>query len=198
MSARGSFGALGRQQRKHGEIRTRLTDRRAPSSEVRPRLHGSRPGNGRSVRGTPRAPAMHLPRIQVITSRFSTERRPPDLLSHLRQALPGAAGGDHEACRATHLPSLVRDAPARGWVRHSDRAGAARARGRQHDHGVHACAQSWSARRAESCRSTLMSANAVGREQWRPNQGRRACGSTGEMVDLQDVGRFKVVARRPH
>jgi len=30
------------------------------------------------------------------------------------------------------------------------------------------------------------------------NQGSRACGSTGEMVDLQDVGRFKVVARRPH
>ena len=73
------------------------------------------------------------------------------------------AGRDHEACGSTHVQALIRHAPARGRLRHQNRAGAARTCGCQHDHGVHACAQSWSARRAESCRSTLMSANAVGR-----------------------------------
>jgi hypothetical protein len=65
---------------------------------------------------------------------------------------------------------LIRDAPARGRVRHSDCAGVARARGRQHDHGVHTCAQSWSARRAQPCRQALMSQHAIGREQWRPSR----------------------------
>ena len=42
-----------------------------------------------------------------------------------------------------------------------------------------------------------MSANAVGGEQWRPIKARAPCGSTREIVDLQEVGRSKVVARCP-
>jgi integrase len=170
----------------------------------------ARVGAGRSaLRTRPQIPERtHRVGLAVRVSRVSgvyrSEMGATDAVSSARVRCAegcrprGAAGGDHEACGATHLPSLVRDAPARGWVRHSDRAGAARARGRQHDHDVHACAQSWSARRAESCRSTLTSGERGWPRTVASNQGPRACGSTGEMVDLQEVGRSKVVARRPH
>ena len=104
---------------------------------------------------------------------------------------------DREACRSRHFQALIRNTPDRGWPRHQNRRGAARARGRQHDDGVHARAQSRSARCEQSCRPTLMSANAVGGAQWRPIKAHGPCGSTREIVDLQEVGRSKVVARCP-
>jgi predicted N-acetyltransferase YhbS/integrase len=55
-----------------------------------------------------------------------------------------------------HIRSaFVCDPPARGWVRHSDRAGATGSCRHQHDDGVHARAQSRRARRAQSHRSPL-------------------------------------------
>jgi integrase len=81
-----------------------------------------------------------------------------------------------------HTFRIFRNTPARGWLRHQNRAGAARARGRQHDHGVHACAQSWSARPAQPCRQALMSQKAVGREKRASNHGPRPFDSASRRV----------------
>jgi Phage integrase, N-terminal SAM-like domain len=142
-------------------------------------------------------------RVSRVSGVYGSEMGSTDAVSsaRIRRAesgrARGTAGRDREACRSTHFQALIRNTPDRGWPRHQNRPGAARARGRQHDDGVHARAQSRSARRAQSCRPTLMSANAVGGEQWRPIKAHGPCGSTREIVDLQEVGRSKVVARCP-
>jgi integron integrase len=61
--------------------------------------------------------------------------------------------GDAERyCKAgdvPHVPALVRDTSARGGFGHSDRAGAARAPGCEHDDDLYACAESGTARGAQ-------------------------------------------------
>jgi integron integrase len=68
-------------------------------------------------------------------SRVCTDPRwgPTDPISPPRIRRPeggrtcGTIRRNHQACRSTHIPAFLRDTPARGWVRHPDRAGAARA-----------------------------------------------------------------------
>jgi hypothetical protein len=67
-------------------------------------------------------------------------------------------------------------------------------------------ARRWSARTSSivgrSACGVLSIDSDVGERRWpqtvAPNQGPRACGSTGEMVDLQEIGRSRVAARRSH
>ena len=82
----------------------------------------------------------------------------------------GAAGGDEggpgcgldEAGRLPHVSAFVRDAPARGRLRHPDRAGAARSRGRDHDDDLHARAEPGRDGRAEPGRSALIGSSLNG------------------------------------
>src|SRR5262245_26058726 len=51
-----------------------------------------------------------------------------------------------QPCEARDLPrpsALLRDPSARRWLRHPDHTGTARSQRRQHDHDLHARAQSW-------------------------------------------------------
>ena len=74
----------------------------------------------------------------------------------------GPPGGDREARQLPHLPPFLRDAPARGRLRHPDGAGAARPRGCQHDDDLHARPESGCPGRQESCRSFVAARAAVG------------------------------------
>lgn len=54
-----------------------------------------------------------------------------------------------------HLPfaeAPLRDASARGWIRHSDDSGTARTSGCEHDHDLHPCPEPGRAGRSESTR----------------------------------------------
>src|SRR6266540_6686993 len=157
--------------------------KRHPSDMARPRLSAFLPGSRRNVASAHRRRIRHSARSCSCIAKYCASRSVPStafralacLFAYLsseptrgraRHETPGWINVDHGR---THVPALIRNAPARGWVRHPDRAGAARPRGRQYDDGVHARAQSWRAWRAQPGRSPL-TANAapVGREHRRP------------------------------
>ena len=118
-------------------------------------------------------------RVSRVSGMYGPEMGATNALSPSRISRPegggarGTPGRDDQARGTAHVPALIRYTPARGWVRHSDRAGAAGPRGRQHDDDVHARAQSGPAWRAQPCRLPLIDrAIPVGREHWRPTTAR--------------------------
>jgi hypothetical protein len=65
---------------------------------------------------------------------FHNKTHPSNMNMGAASGLSGCAkGGTHQAGELSYVPALVRDAFARGWVRHPDRAGAAGTRGCEHD-----------------------------------------------------------------
>ena len=74
---------------------------------------------------------------------------PPDRPAR-RGDISGAGGGPSSAGDLSHLPALVRNAPARSRVRHPDGAGTARAPGCEHDDDLHARVEPWWTWGAES------------------------------------------------
>ena len=107
-----------------------------------------------------------------------------------------AACWNREARRSAHVQALVRDTPARRWVRHSDSAATARPLRCQHDDGVYARAQPRTARRAQPRRSLVKpSAKAVGPRYVAANHTSCKFGVTGKVVDVQGVDCRVVVTR---
>jgi hypothetical protein len=142
---------------------------------ISPRQYGRRTVSSRQPTNLATSPAF--------SSRFG---RPSDsyaaVSSATRLSTPSGTHSPH-ACSRTATTS--------------DRAGAPRPRGRQHDDG---CTRTGSIAVRSAC-AVLSTDSDVGERGWprtvASNQGPRACGSTGDIVDLQEVGRSKVVARCP-
>ena len=101
------------------------------------------------------------------------------------EAVRRAAGP--EAGELPHIPALVRDTPARGRIRHPDRAGAARPRRREHDDDLHARGES---RRIRGAKPALHTISAL-----RPNIVRNPPISVDLAPSVQS-GRRRVTLRR--
>ena len=121
---------------------------------VRSRGASRRPGAEVSERGSRVAVAVHvscLPRLSRSPVRSAVALSPARVGHSARGHRGGAAVGHCEAGELSHLPALVRDAPAGGRLRHPHGARTARACGREHDDGVYARAEPRGIGGAEPC-----------------------------------------------
>jgi len=86
---------------------------------------------------------------------------PPRIGRAARGHRRGEARRHHEAGQLPHVSSVIRDASARGRVRHSNCSGIARPCGRQHHDDLHTCPQSRCSGRQDSRRSSVEGASAL-------------------------------------